>query len=321
VWNFLSTLAHLYHPRHSNAHRPRVLHPEAFVFYAVILVWLAGALPWFSQVSPRVASVLGFASSITAEQVIEQTNQVRQGQGLPALKYNANLAQAAQAKGQDMLANQYWAHTSPAGKQPWSFMSAAGYRYQVAGENLARDFSNTADMIQAWLASPTHRANVLNNRYSEIGVAVLPGALGGYETTLVVQMFGSPKAAAVTVKQQGDTLVAVEAPAPTVAVTQPLSLQPTVEPTTAIILPKPAILAAAAVPAGTATAYPLFSPKLLLEVVGLAMTLMLIATLLYDWFWTTQRKIDRLVGQNWAHVVYLTVVAMLLVLYRSGVIS
>ena len=91
-----------------------------------------------------------------------------------------------------MFTDQYWAHTAPDGTEPWTFMHQMGYQYVVAGENLARDFGQTDEMVSAWLASPTHRANIMNPKYQEIGIAVIDGVLEGYETTLVVQMFGTP---------------------------------------------------------------------------------------------------------------------------------
>src|SRR5258708_28336998 len=91
-----------------------------------------------------------------------------------------------------MFANQFWAHVAPDGTSPWQFFKNAGYQYYSAGENLARDFSNTSDMMAAWMASPTHRANIVNGRFREIGVAVVDGRLLGSDTTLVVQLFGTP---------------------------------------------------------------------------------------------------------------------------------
>jgi hypothetical protein len=323
VFDLLERLAHLYHPRPSNQHRPRVLHPEAFAFYIMILVGLAGVLPWLPRLSPHLGGVLGFSSAITPEQVIDQTNQVRRSQGLPALKYNATLAAAAARKGQDMLANHYWAHVSPTGKTPWAFMAEAGYRYRVAGENLARDFSNTPDMIQAWLNSPTHRANVLSDRYEEIGVAVLPGKLDTYETTLVVQMFGSPKTAPAALLQAGaqvaepDTAKPAETVEPVIGVAS--------QPGEGSVIPgQPAVLASAVLPAGHLLQLgPVLSPRVLLMAVSFAFVLMLVATLLYDWLWVSRRTdgLERVVGQNWAHLLYLAVIALLMALYKGGAVS
>jgi len=136
-------------------------------------------------------SVLGYASSITISQIIEGTNKERNAKGLISLVYNEKLSQAAAGKARDMFVNQYWAHTSPSGKEPWDFIKNVNYNYKVAGENLARDFDSTSPMISAWMHSPTHKANIMNPRYRDIGLAVVDGKLHGIETTLVVQMFGT----------------------------------------------------------------------------------------------------------------------------------
>lgn len=131
------------------------------------------------------------ASDITTEKIIELTNQSRTGTGEKALAVNSKLSRAAQAKADDMIANNYFSHTSPAGATPWSWMQKESYDYNYAGENLAMDFQTTAKMEEAWMASPTHRANILNGKYSEMGTAVREGIINGHETTLAVVMFGS----------------------------------------------------------------------------------------------------------------------------------
>lgn len=312
--DFLATLAHLFRPQRSNRHRPRVLHPEAFAFYAVLLIWVAAAVPWFTARPGNLPTVLGYSSSITPEQVIDQTNQVRRAQGFEPLVYNATLTDAAHRKGLDMLDEQYWAHVSPAGKQPWAFMTEAGYRYKVAGENLARDFSNTPDMIQAWFNSPTHKANLLNGRYREIGVAVVNGKLNGYETTVVVQMFGTQKTEPVSLPAQVDQqLVSV------VAAPQELSVPAAIF-DSQISARKGEVLAGEALVAGNLSAVkPLLSPKLIFEVVAIAAVILLLSALICDWVWVHPvAKHTRSVGHNLAHVLYLLTIAALIVLYRSG---
>lgn len=64
-----------------------------------------------------------------------------------------------------MFTQNYWAHVAPDGTQPWSFISAVGYAYQSAGENLGRDFYTEESLVQAWLDSPTHKANLLNANF------------------------------------------------------------------------------------------------------------------------------------------------------------
>jgi len=327
VFDLLSQLAHLFHPRHSNGHRPKVLHPESIGFVALVLVLVAAILSWAPKFSSQLPAVLGFSSSITADEVIDQTNQVRRSQGFETLTYNAALTQAAQKKAENMLADHYWAHVSPTGKQPWSFMSEAGYKYRVAGENLARDFTGTPDMIQAWLNSPTHRANLLGNKYTEIGVAVVVGKLDDYETTLVVQMFGAPASQPIAVVKQGDALVEIKPTAVPKVVAQPdliTVVETAPSPVAAVdlslpVLPSQTVLASAVFPAGQFNTSPVLSPKIILQALSLAAVLLLVATLIYDWFWSSRDgSLKRLVGHNLAHIIYLVTVAILISLHKSG---
>ncbi|OGD92464.1 hypothetical protein A2697_02925 [Candidatus Curtissbacteria bacterium RIFCSPHIGHO2_01_FULL_41_44] len=168
-------------------HRAHGLTLAALFLYLQILVVLTVGLYVIKLGAPGVLGTASFG----AEQIIEMTNARRSANGLPPLSFNGNLAAAAAAKAQDMFANDYWAHISPAGKTPWSFISSAGYRYVFAGENLARDYSDPGAVVNAWMNSSSHRANVLDKNFKEIGVAVASGRLGGREGTLVVQMFGT----------------------------------------------------------------------------------------------------------------------------------
>lgn len=175
-----------------------LIHPKIatwlFVDGLFFLSWLAiGAAIWFFQSENlQLPSVLGVSSDITASKVYEAINEERAAFGVERLTWNDTLAQAAQAKADDMLARDYWSHITPDGKQPWTFVEASGYHYQVAGENLARSFPSTSAMVQAWMDSPTHRANLLHESYQETGIATVQGVMNGQETTLVVQMFGTP---------------------------------------------------------------------------------------------------------------------------------
>jgi hypothetical protein len=120
------------------------------------------------------------------------TNSERQAVGLSTLKINPYLQEAARRKANDMAIKGYFAHTSPSGITPWHWFGEAGYRYQYAGENLAVNFTDSKDVESAWMRSPSHRANILNKNYTEIGIATSKGTFGGRETTFVVQMFGRP---------------------------------------------------------------------------------------------------------------------------------
>ncbi len=188
-------LLHLLAPQHSNNHRSRILHPAGLALLIGIFIVSHASLGYISAHDQQLVrgNILGYSSNITTQQVIDATNVVRKDHNLSSLSHNSTLSLAAQAKALDMFAFDYWAHDNPSnGKQPWAFIREAGYTYRFAGENLARDFGETPDMITAWMNSPTHRDNIISNRYTEIGTAVVNGELQGIETTLVVQMFAAP---------------------------------------------------------------------------------------------------------------------------------
>jgi hypothetical protein len=92
-----------------------------------------------------------------------------------------------------MFKRQYWAHDAPDGTKPWKWFGDVGYNYNQAGENLAKNFTNTNSLMTAWLNSPEHRTNVLNTSYQDVGFAVMDGTLNGQPTTLVVALYGQPE--------------------------------------------------------------------------------------------------------------------------------
>ena len=148
------------------------------------------------------ATANGITSDLSAEQagkLVELTNQSRAEQGIEKITVNQNLISAAENKARDMFEHNYFAHTSPQELTPWHWIRQAGYSYQYAGENLAMDFVTSEAIHKALIASATHRKNILNPNYKEIGIAVLSGNFENRQTTIIVQMFG---AAIQTVKKQ-----------------------------------------------------------------------------------------------------------------------
>ncbi len=124
---------------------------------------------------------------------ISWSNKQRRDNGLLSLTENPALTAAAEAKASDMLERQYFDHTSPTGEGPDDLARDAGYAYITIGENLALgNFNNDEALVQAWMDSPGHRANILNTEYTEIGVAVVRGTYEGEETWVAVQEFGRP---------------------------------------------------------------------------------------------------------------------------------
>jgi len=152
--------------------------------------------------SPPPLSVSGGKNNqsvLLKSQIISETNLERLKNGdLPALKENAKLAESASAKAQDMFKNQYFEHISPSGVDPGKLVQSYGYDYIVEGENLILgNFSSEKEVVDNWMNSPGHRAHILNNRYTEIGVAVVKGTYKGESVWIGVQEFGLPLSACV----------------------------------------------------------------------------------------------------------------------------
>lgn len=132
-------------------------------------------------------------SFLTQRGVVEQTNLQRLSNGLPELKENHVLNTMAQAKLNDMLQKQYFEHYSPAGDGVENIAENFGYNFILIGENLAMgNFESDKILVQAWMDSPGHRANILNTGYSEVGIAVQKGIFEGRSVWLAVQHFGLP---------------------------------------------------------------------------------------------------------------------------------
>jgi len=131
----MSVITHLFLPHHTNNQRAKILHPSSLlVVLSLVLVFQMAV----GKISYRYPRILGYASVIQPVQILTLTNQQRQSQGLPALELDPQLSAAAARKAADMFARDYWSHVSPAGTQPWTFITAAGYSYRYAGENLFR---------------------------------------------------------------------------------------------------------------------------------------------------------------------------------------
>ncbi len=240
-------LKHWLIPHKQNDHRPHLIRRRGLVFLVLVIIGIQAAAYSLRPVSVRVADggrVLAYASDITPVELLNQTNQQRAAAGLPALRLDSRLNQSAGLKSQNMFAENYWAHVSPSGIQPWYWFGQAGYKYRYAGENLARDFDTTSGTVAGWMDSPGHRANMLNTHYTDVGFAVVNGTLLGGETTLVVAHYGALVSATVAA-----------APAPATA--KPAATQPVATPAST---PEPTPLPATPVPTPTPAAAPAATP-------------------------------------------------------------
>ena len=183
-----NALRHLFIPSESNNFRAKAIHVDFLTYYLIFALFFTVVF----KKAGNFHNVLGFATDISIQKLYALTNEERQKQNLLPLSMNEKLSLAAQKKAEDMFSKNYWAHYSPNGAAPWDFILSSGYQYEYAGENLAKNFLFSQDVVSAWMASKTHKENIEKKEYTEIGYAVVNGILNGEETTLVVQMFGKP---------------------------------------------------------------------------------------------------------------------------------
>lgn len=276
----INLIIHLFFPHESNNHRPKTLHPSILVFYIVLLLLfqLSFRLIKFSR-----PDVLGFATDINTEKLLNLTNLARVQDGLNPLKLDLDLSRAAQAKANDMFSKNYWAHNAPDGTTPWYFINNSNYKYLYAGENLARDFNNSEGVVAAWMVSVSHKDNLLRKEYQDIGFAVVNGKLFGEETTLVVQMFGS---------RQPSYLVEAKP----VDIGSPAAITAT------------ASVGISGVSGASITRNPLINFFSTGKNLASVLTLMLLAVLTLDGLYVWKKKIVRLNGHNSAHLLFLLAV-------------
>src|ERR1035437_5559292 len=202
-------------PHEGNEHRPHILSEYttrnivAIVIFLEIFTFLIPTLTHINMTGGMVAVLPAVLDNLT--------NQERQAQNLPILTVNPVLNKAAQMKANDMATYGYFAHTSPTGKTPWYWLTQAGYNYQYAGENLAINFSDSKDVTDAWMASPTHKANIIKENYTEIGTGVATGIYQGKETVFVAQDYANPLPKTAEKIQPAKTAVKITEAIPNVA--------------------------------------------------------------------------------------------------------
>ncbi|MFH1712347.1 MAG: CAP domain-containing protein, partial [Patescibacteria group bacterium] len=211
-------------PHKNNNHQPKALQHKALFFYSACLIGLKVALITAQVILPSASL---YSSAINRSNIFELTNASRRNAGLEKLSYSERLNVAAQRKAEDMFVNQYFSHTSPQGLTPWSFIYGAGYDYEVAGENLAVYYHEAEDVLAGWMASPAHKANIIDSRFTEIGIGVATGTFNEYENTvIVVQMFGLPIVEAVEkIPEPTETIAMAEDTEPPVPLEENISVE------------------------------------------------------------------------------------------------
>ncbi len=301
----LNVIRHLFFPHESNNQKAKILHPSSLTVISILLIAFQLVLNLGTKTFPRV---LGYAANISPSEVIRLTNVQRQAMGLGALTENTSLNSAALAKGQDMLAKGYWAHFAPDGTTPWGFFQNFGYKYRYAGENLARDFGDAGSAVSAWMNSPTHKENILNPNYREIGIGVVEGNLAGVNTTIIVQFFGTPLGGSATIpvaQAQGISATLRPSPKATASPAKPSPVPVTVVSPTPTASPQASSLSFVS---------PFNSTKnLSLAIVGIVLLVLSI-----DLIVVRRQRIARIGGRTLAHIAFFGMILAVILILKAG---
>ncbi|MFA5675638.1 MAG: LysM peptidoglycan-binding domain-containing protein [Christensenellales bacterium] len=145
----------------------------------------------FSKIYVGQTVIIPDAKSLQSheQQVFEIVNKERLNRGLPLLKLNAELSRVARFKSQDMIDKGYFAHQSPTYGSPFQMMQKFGLRFSAAGENIAYGQRTAEEVMRTWMNSAGHKANILSQAYTNIGIGVAKAANG---TLYWTQMFMNP---------------------------------------------------------------------------------------------------------------------------------
>jgi hypothetical protein len=177
-------------PHECNGHKPHFLRPKSLLSIALGLLFIkAGLVGFLFFTNPEGAQM----SEELINRLLALTNDSRQINGSGTLVTNPVLQASAQAKADDMIANDYFAHYGPDGKKPWDWIDRAEYPYLLVGENLGMNFTSADSVHTALLNSPSHKKNLLNPKYTEVGLAMATGYIDGRKTNVLVEFFSYRK--------------------------------------------------------------------------------------------------------------------------------
>lgn len=185
--------------RHGKHHKHSRNYIKAYAPYLPLFVSIVASL-FLSFWQPNPGNTLAYATNTSVSGLLTSTNSQRSAHGKSSLKINAKLNGSAQAKAQDMVTKNYWSHNTPSGQEPWVFITNAGYDYTKAGENLAYGFATSTDTIAGWMNSPTHKANMLDGSFTEVGFGIANSSNfnGDGKQTIVVAHYARPQVLAAT---------------------------------------------------------------------------------------------------------------------------
>lgn len=310
-------LSHFFLPHPETHKKAHLLSFKALVAYIAFFLILSLS---FRTINIYKPGVLGVESSISQQEIIRLTNIEREKNGLPPITEDSRLNAAALEKAKNMFEENYWAHFSPSGKDPWGFINGAGYKFTYAGENLAKSFYQPDDVVKAWMASKTHRENILNKHYQHIGIAVLEGRLSGEKTTLVVQEFGAPVDTAIAVNPSGGQVQSIQSPAEsgpsaqTVLAENPEPANPSITPSVNPQLESQALVASEK----QFFQDSLTDPYLAFKAAGLAFMFGLFILIVLDLYVVRRRAVYRITSRHLPHLVLISVASSVLLNLSPG---
>lgn len=189
---FGTKLKNFFIPNHENDFKPHSLSAEVFSIIIAVIFVIEWAMIGHSVLLSKNSD---FLAEVLPSVLVDLTNSDRSLNSASSLTVNDKLTLAAQLKANDMASKGYFSHTTPEGFEPWVWLDKAGYSYAYAGENLAVNFFDSADVEKAWMNSPTHKQNLVKPEYTEVGIAMAKGKYKNQDTIFVVQFFGTPKVA------------------------------------------------------------------------------------------------------------------------------
>lgn len=292
-------LHHLFLPRESNNHRAKILHHTGLLVVIALFFVLEFS---FSFLSAQRGDILGIRTEISVSDLLSLTNKMRAENGLSPVQLNDELSNAASQKASDMFSKNYWAHNSPEGTTPWVFVKSAGYDYLYAGENLARGFTTSVDVIDAWMASTGHRENMLSPNYRDIGFAIVPGTLTGDETVLVVEVFGQKREDTSAVSPARQEVAQAKSPQRE-PVSQAQQISGKAQPGVASF-----------------QAQPLFDVKHVTKGLSVTILFVILLTIVLDILLVERKKIVRIVAHNIDSMIFICIVIITILLIGNGVI-
>jgi hypothetical protein len=200
--------AHHTIPKHTNRRAfEKVYWPYIPIVLAIVLLLGFGSTNGNLQAYVRHPGgrVLSYATSMSINSLLGDTNAERNTNGVGKLSLSNKLNAAAQAKADDMVARNYWSHYTPDGKAPWIFVTAQSYSYQKLGENLATGFADEQSTIDGWMASPAHKENLLDPAFKQVGFGFANNpnytAAGGGPMTVIVAFYGNPQVLSATTQE------------------------------------------------------------------------------------------------------------------------